>query len=252
MSLVVTQLGCVSPANTQTIFIAPLPVVNAGADASVCSGTNVTLGVSPSANTTYVWTPASGLDDPTVGQTLMHAINNDQGTTTDTYILTATTNYGCVNKDTVSVQTKAIPAAIFAHHDPACLDDNAFMFVPNGHVFPGVTYSWNFQGGTPSSSQSAVPGIVQYSAIGKYVVTLNSSYEGCPGPAYTDTIQINPMPRANFLPAVFEGCEPLTVPLANLSTLNSANFHWSLATVHWIQRPFRHTYLLMQVNIQSS
>ena len=227
ISLVVDQLGCVSPPTANAITIAPLPVAYAGADASVCSGTNVNLGQQASAGNTYAWTPATWLNDPTTAQPVANAINNNSGEITTNYILTVTSSYGCINHDTVSVIAKAIPAPTLPPLNPLCENVAMAIFTPQGHVFDGVSYSWNFGAGATPSTSTNFMNTVTFTGIGKHVITLDCSFEGCQAPQVVDTIEILPIPVADFLPDITEGCAPLKVTFSNLSSLNSSAFVWS-------------------------
>ncbi|WPP49324.1 PKD-like domain-containing protein [Catalinimonas niigatensis] len=92
-----TNNGCAAPPKKITISSYQLPVAHAGDDQTICQGSPVTLGGSPSAsggsgNYTYLWSPAIGLNDPT--------LPNPTATLTfnRTYTLRVTdTSTGCVS-----------------------------------------------------------------------------------------------------------------------------------------------------------
>lgn len=94
-------LGC-SIKDTLTVNYHALPTANAGIDTSFCSGDSISIGGSPTASGggspyTYSWNPSTGLSSTT-------AANPITSTTTSTsYVLTVTDNYGCLKKDTVNV-----------------------------------------------------------------------------------------------------------------------------------------------------
>ncbi|MBL0256276.1 MAG: PKD domain-containing protein [Bacteroidetes bacterium] len=228
ISLTVTQNGCVSPPTAHSINIVGLPVANAGIDKAACSGATVALGSANVAGNTYQWTPSNGLTDPTLANPGCVVTNLGAGTNSAAYILTVTSSFGCVNMDTVVVQAHAIPAAIYDPLAPQCLKDNSFLFKASGNIFSGVTYDWNFGAASnPGSSTQQNPDAVTYSSVGTHYVTLKSTYNGCPGPNYTDSVVVLAMPVADFVPEVLNGCEPLEVPFINASSSNSASFSWN-------------------------
>lgn len=228
VSLTVTQNGCVSPPTTHAINIVGLPVAKAGLDKSACSGSSVSLGDTPAAGYTYQWTPSTGLADPAASNPSCVVENSGTGTNSAAYIVTVTNSFGCVNSDTVLVHAHAIPAPVFDHQSPQCLENNSFIFKASGNIFPGVTYDWNF-GSTsnPGSSTLQNPDAVSYSTVGTHTITLKSDYSGCPGPVYSDTVEVLAMPVADFVPEVLNGCEPLEVPFINASSPNSVAYSWN-------------------------
>lgn len=91
--------GCVATVQT-TVTVKQLPVVNAGADTSVCDGSSVTL--SATGADSYVWSPAIGLSCTNCPQT------DASPSGAVSYIVTGTLN-GCSAADTVKVKVYANP-----------------------------------------------------------------------------------------------------------------------------------------------
>lgn len=89
----------------QTIEVYPDPVINAGPDKVVLEGGQVTLTPAQSVGVpvTYLWTPATGLNDPT----LAFAISRP--TADITYTLTVTSDKGCTDSDDVFVKVLKSP-----------------------------------------------------------------------------------------------------------------------------------------------
>lgn len=239
VSLTVTENGCTSPPTNLNITIAPTPIVTAGVDAAVCSGIVVQAGGAPQANTTYSWTPTSGIDNPAASQINVTLTNNGTGTVQTPYYVTATNSFGCVNKDTVLLSAHAIPSAQFPNQAAQCLDGNSFNFVPVGNLFAGVDYAWNFSAASDQDTSSLQnPPAVSFNSVGVFPVTLAVSYRGCPGTPYASTVEILEMPRAEFMPTVFHGCAPLEVPFDNTSSPNSNTFSWSFSDGQTDSHPF--------------
>jgi len=97
--------GCVR-ADTMVLTVIPKPIVNVGADTSLCNGdsklinTIVSSGLAPYQ---FMWTPSAGLNDKTIQKPLATP------TVTTSYILTVTDVRGCVQSDTVKLTVNALP-----------------------------------------------------------------------------------------------------------------------------------------------
>jgi gliding motility-associated-like protein len=92
--------SCVN-SDTITVTVNPIPVVNAGADQSICTGSTTTL--TASGASTYSWSPATGLSCASCAST------NATVTATTTYVVTGTSAAGCSSKDTVVITAKPLP-----------------------------------------------------------------------------------------------------------------------------------------------
>ena len=116
---------CGASNDTTTINILGLPTVNAGIDASVCTGTNTTL--TATTNGTVVWNNGilNGVSFPAVG-----------GTTN--YIATATGANGCTNTDTVAVTGLALPQVNAGTDQTICSGEFVTL-----NASGAVTYAWN-------------------------------------------------------------------------------------------------------------
>ncbi|MCX6272279.1 MAG: hypothetical protein NTU44_13895 [Bacteroidetes bacterium] len=83
-----------------TLTIYELPVTSAGADATIISGNSCTLNGSATGGITpytYLWSPATGLNDPTLPDPVASPV------TTITYTLSVTDHYGCSSTDDVTI-----------------------------------------------------------------------------------------------------------------------------------------------------
>ena len=126
--------GC-SNYKEQTIDVFPAPPVNAGPDKVVLEGGQVTL--TPASNSglivTYLWTPPTYIQDPTIANAVVVSPLTDM-----TYTLTVTTDKGCSNEDNVFVQLLKAPLIpnIFSPNGDGVHDrwDIAFL-----ETYPGCT-----------------------------------------------------------------------------------------------------------------
>lgn len=101
---------------------------------------------------------------------------------------------------------------------------------------PTDTYTWDFTGGTPSSSTSAIPGSIQYDLPGSYTINLEIA-NACGNVQTTVPLTVNAPPVADAGPDVafcsgqnagigmtpVGGVTYTWTPAANLSNPNSAN-----------------------------
>lgn len=109
-------IGCIDK-DTVVVATNALPHADAGIDASIYIGKNVTIGGNPTTTTggsTWLWTPSIGLDDPTKTNPIASPV------VTTAYVVTITSAQGCVNTDTVIVKINPaikIPSGITPNKD---------------------------------------------------------------------------------------------------------------------------------------
>ncbi len=101
--------GCTSSACV-TITVNPLPTANAGNDTSLCSGSCVVLGASPTGSggtgaLTYTWTPGTGLNSSSIANP-----TSCPGSTT-AYSVTVTDSRGCSASDNITITINPKPVA---------------------------------------------------------------------------------------------------------------------------------------------
>lgn len=107
-----------------TVNVGPLPVIDAGAPQSVCSGTLVTL--NGAGGVSYTWN--NGVSN---GVAFTPA-------TSTTYTVTGTDASGCQNTDNVTVTVLALPAIDAGNPQSTCAGGQVTL---NGAG--GVSYTWN-------------------------------------------------------------------------------------------------------------
>lgn len=106
-----------------------LPLINAGADKSICVGDSTYISPAGS-NGTFLWTPATGLSSDTTRNVYSHTDS------TRTYVITVDLS-GCKNSDTIIVN--AVNFQPYAGVDQTiCVGDTASLTAING----GATYAW--------------------------------------------------------------------------------------------------------------
>lgn len=90
--IVSDQIGC-SNSDTVTVAVNPLPPADAGQDVAICAGENTQL--SASGGVFYTWTPATGLNNPTIA----NPVATPTSTTTYSVLVQGPSGQQVVNPD---------------------------------------------------------------------------------------------------------------------------------------------------------
>ncbi|WP_400190359.1 PKD-like domain-containing protein [Hymenobacter sp. B81] len=106
---VTTPEGCTNT-DQVTITLNPAAVANAGADVALCSERSTVIGTPALPGSTYQWTAAQGLSNPTAAQPTVTVLNPGATPLIVPYYLTVTNTQGCVARDTVLVTFNPRPA----------------------------------------------------------------------------------------------------------------------------------------------
>lgn len=101
-TVIVTDAGGCSARDSATVTVVPLPQLEAGPDTGFCQGGGVQLNASGAGN--FLWSPATGLSDPTNSAPVA------QPQVTTTYTVTLTAN-GCTSTDQLTVTVLGVPNA---------------------------------------------------------------------------------------------------------------------------------------------
>ena len=215
------------PSSTFTLEIHPLPLVNAGADQLVCAGTQVTL---------------SGSGDP-ANYTWNNGVANGVPFTpaaTQTYIVTATTAFGCINTDQVTVTVEAAPVPSFAADVTSGCSPLDVTFTNLG---AGVNCVWDFGNGLVANGCGPVS--TTYVNVGCYDVTLTTSFgAGCTGTTtLPNYICVSPDPIASFspVPSILSELDPTTQMLNSSQNANAYAWNFGDGTTSVATNP-SHTY----------
>lgn len=187
--LVTDTNGC-HATDTVQVLVFPIVPVDAGFNRTICLKDSITLGGVQTAppGSTFLWTPATGLDNPTLGNP------KASPAATTTYIVTVT-NDTCHGSDTVVVFVNPIPGALAGINRNICINDSTVIGAVD---VIGNTYSWI---SVPAGFTSSVsnPG-VKPSVTTTYILTETITATGC---FKTDSVKVTVLP----LPIVSAGLD---------------------------------------------
>ena len=173
------NLGC-STVNTVTVTVNPLPIVNAGADQTLCLGQIVQLNATGAL--TYQWSPSTWLSNPNVfnptSSPLLPTVYSVQGMDAN----------GCSNIDDVLVDVFTVEATASVS---ICREDSTQL-----GVVGGISWTWVSNAGL-SDPNSQNPLASPFNTTVYTVIADNGA--GC---LATDsvTVSVNPLPIANAGP----------------------------------------------------
>jgi gliding motility-associated-like protein len=208
--------GCVATDDVD-VTVNPLPVADAGTDATICQNSTTTLGAS--GGVSYSWSPATGLSNALI----FNPAASPQVTTT--YTVTVTDANSCSSTDDVDVTV--IPAEpVSAGADAsACLGDP----VPLTAVGNGVSFSWSPATGLDNSN-IATP-IATPATTTQYTVTMTDA-NNCTS-SDDVTVTVNPIPVAAF--SATSVCKDEPTVFTNQSTVSSgtiASYSWDFGDLN--------------------
>jgi PKD repeat protein len=138
-------------------------------------------------------------------------------------VLTVKSLNGCIVTDTQNVVVHALPDADFNYND-ACLSDPK-LFNDGSTVFaPDIIAQWQWNFGSAGTSILQNP-LVTFNDSGEYNVSLLVTSSGGCTDSVIHTINVYPVPDANFMPDEFYGVADLTVNFTNQTT-GALNYLW--------------------------
>jgi len=183
--------GC-SSSDDIVVFIVPNPIVYAGEDTYICSGSSTNL--SASGGVTYIWSPSAGLSNINIPNPVASPA------TPSTFTVTATDAYGCSATDDVFVDVYPSPNVAFSANVLSGCEPLSVQFTDNSGQ--GIqSWLWNFGDNNSANNTSDQQNPVHfYENPGVYTVSLTViTIEGCTGiNTIPDMINVYPNPTANF------------------------------------------------------
>lgn len=128
--------GTCAGTDTVTIFVHPIPLVDAGSDTFVCKGNSVQLQASGASS--FTWQPDSSLNDAGIPSPVATPSSSTK------YFVTGIDSNGCSAADSLLVEVKPLPLVVASDDSAICLGDTLLLYAAGA-----VTYHWN-----PESSVS--------------------------------------------------------------------------------------------------
>ncbi|HCS21259.1 MAG TPA: hypothetical protein DIW47_11980 [Bacteroidetes bacterium] len=127
--------GCLFTDSVQ-IIVNPLPIVDAGLNERICSGSSIQLNASGAAN--YVWTPGNMLDDSNSVSPIATPV------TTVDFVVQGTDTKGCMAYDTVYVELIPNPIPTIQGETEVCKGQ---LWTAYKADYAGGNLLWEVQGG---------------------------------------------------------------------------------------------------------
>lgn len=167
--------GCQALA-TQVVNVLPLPAVDAGPDRFFCINKPDTIGISTNPPGSYNWNPAGGLQDPTSAQTIFQPAQPGVVTLT----LTATSPFGCVDEDELSITVYDFQVDIQSTDLNCFQSGDGEITVSFLQGSSPVTYSWIDPSGFSfnQTSNTTTPFLISQLDTGSYPLTITDA-NGC-------------------------------------------------------------------------
>ncbi len=179
----------------ETLCTPVVPAITA-APQPLCIGQSLPL--QASGGSTYSWSPATGLSDPTIG----NPIASPQSTTT--YTVTAATPQGCTGNASVTITTLPSPVITAGNNATVCENDPVTL-----NASGGVTYTWTSADPTFQATGPTIPTTPSQST--DYTVTGTGS-NGCTASA-TVSIIVHQLPVFGLTPPDTTVCTNSTLEL---------------------------------------
>ncbi|MFN4124063.1 MAG: gliding motility-associated C-terminal domain-containing protein [Flavobacteriales bacterium] len=228
VSLSVSENGCSSVTNSQSITVHPIPTAAFSTSGPACVGENFTITYTGSAqvNAQYNWnfgglTVVSGTGSGPYTISGSNAGNEN--------ITLSVTQNGCTsNTNTVSQVINPIPTSSFTFVSPVCQNQNSNLSYNGQNAAPGATYTWVIDDLTTISStnSSASP---TWNTPGTKNVTLTVVSLGCTSTPTTHQVLVNPLPQVDA-GADVQTCSGIATSLGNEVSLPGAIYQWSPVT----------------------
>ena len=225
--------GCLSDTLIMDVQVGPAPApYNFPRFLSVCDGGTVRLGDSSLVRPgySYQWMPATGLDNPISPRPLLTVALDSPSVTDLRYVLTTTTDAGCMVWDTVTVQVYPLP------QNDSIEGDNQYcvggMFTYSIDSLGGDQFRWFIQGGqiVGDSIRSDVT-VVWLSDQGAVLNVEVTNRYGC-SRVFTDSmIAYSPRPDTVWGRRVV--C-PNTLKYYWVDTTPGSQYYWQVLNGAWV------------------
>lgn len=214
-NVVTCQVSVLAQFNDQST---PLTINNVSVANQYCSGYTLHFKNNSIGGTSFTW----NFGDPNTLADTSHLVNTLYSyPDTGAYIVSLIANPGKPCADTIKKTFYVYPELkpTLNAPSPQCVKNNSFTFTPGGMFAPSyTTFNWNFGAfATPVTSTAQIPSGVVYSASGLHPVQVLVQQKMCKKTLY-DTVEVYPVPTANFVADSVILCDPAVVTFTNNST----------------------------------
>lgn len=188
-TLTVTDLTGCTNIDSVSIVVNPLPIVDAGVNQNVCAIGSYLIGGTPTGpvGSSYVWSPAASLDNPTLANPTASPLS------TTTYTLTVNDMNGCIKIDSVQISIGANFTIDAGVNKTICNGVTASLggtpTAPSGSIY-------NWLPPTNLNNTTIANPIFTAPASGIYTYTVSVTNAGCTGTSIV-TITVNNQPLVN-------------------------------------------------------
>ena len=128
--------GC-KDTTSETIVVHPLPAVTTSGDVTICPYASTQLNATGGGS--YLWTPATGLSDPTIA----NPVATPPPPNTIAYTVTVTSPFQCSSTASLAVSFYPAPHANAGVDTSVCLNPISFHDSVQLHPTGGVSYQWS-------------------------------------------------------------------------------------------------------------
>jgi len=195
----------------------PLPPVDAGVDAIICTGDTILIGAAPISGLSYFWAFNAAIVDQSLSLTPFAALNEGFFPQENELIVTAT-DLKCSNRDTALIVVYSKPEVQIFAPSTVCQGDSVQVI-----GYGAVDFLWSpaqlFS--NPDSFQTVffTPANTEISLIG-------TSVAGCVSEVFWN-IEVASIPDAEIVASAVSGCDPLLVDFILADTTAGASYQWS-------------------------
>ncbi len=224
--------GACGGSDTETIVVNALPISDAGADITICTGSTGNLGTANVSGYTYSWSAGTGLSSTIISNPTVTLTNVGAAPTTSTYTVTTTSN-GCTSTDAVDVIVNPLATANAGPAQTICAGSTATLAGAVGGAAISGTWGGGAGAFTPNNNDlNAVytPSAAEVAA-GSVTLTLVSNDPAGPCPVATSTVTITINPVATIDAGIDQTtCIGGSITLAGITGGGASSGTWSGGT----------------------
>jgi gliding motility-associated-like protein len=193
----IAQGNCTDSTRVIRFTINPVPVADAGPDASICGNQQIQVGTIPNAAYTYSWTPASQVSNASIANPMAWVLN----TTPQPFIVhTVDPSTGCGSYDTTIITGAFVDTALnLSGKNEYCIGDAAAGTLS---VSNNVTAVQWYNGNTPISGATGFS--YRPVSTGNYWAELRQY--GCTDSSRITSFTVHPLPVVDFTPDKDSSC----------------------------------------------